>query len=123
MIRQIDTILMIHGLWLTPRSWDGFRDMFELRGYRVLTPAWPGLHSNLEDVRRDPSDLEGVGIVEIAEHYEDIVRGLDGPVILIGHSLGGLIVQMLLDRGYGAAGVAISAFAPKGVFRMPISTI
>jgi pimeloyl-ACP methyl ester carboxylesterase len=123
MVRQINTILMIHGLWLTPRSWDGFRDLFEMRGYRVLTPAWPGIHGSHQDMRRDPLEPEGLGIVEIAEHYEGIVRGLDSSAILIGHSLGGLIVQMLLDRGYGSAGVAISAIPPKGIFRMPISTI
>ncbi len=89
----------------------------------MLTPAWPRLQGEVEDVRRDPSALAGLGVSEIADHYEKFVRALDEPPILMGHSFGGLIVQMLLDRGLGAAGVAIDAAAPKGILRLPFSAI
>jgi pimeloyl-ACP methyl ester carboxylesterase len=116
-------IILIHGLWLTPRSWESFRAFYEGRGYNVLTPAWPRIHGEVEDVRRDPSALAGLGVLEIADHYEQIVKALDGPPIIMGHSFGGLIVQILLDRGLGAAGVGIDAAAPKGVFRLPFSAL
>jgi len=117
------TIVLIHGMFMTPRSWDPFRGFFEARGYRVMTPPWPRLRGEVEDIRRDPSALNGLGVTEIANHYENVIRELDEPPILMGHSFGGLFVQMLLDRGLGVAGVAIDAAAPKGVLKLPWSQI
>ncbi len=123
MNEESKTIVLIHGLWLTPRSWESFRAFYEERGYKVLTPAWPRIHGEVEDIRRDPSALAGLGVREIADHYEQIIKTLDEPPIIMGHSFGGLIVQILLDRGLGAAGVAIDPAAPKGVFRLPFSAL
>jgi len=118
-----NTIVLIHGLWLTPRSWELFQGLYQKRGWRVLAPAWPRMKGEVEAIRRDPSPLAGLGIAEIADHYEDVLRGLSEPPILMGHSFGGLIVQMLLDRGLGAAGVALDSAAPKGVLRLPVSAM
>jgi pimeloyl-ACP methyl ester carboxylesterase len=123
MDRKTNTIVLIHGLWLTPLSWESFRTFYEARGYKVLAPAWPRMEGEVEDIRRDPSALAGLGVVEIADHYDRLVRSLDVPPIIIGHSFGGLIVQILLDRGLGAAGVGIDAVAPKGVYRLPFSAL
>ncbi len=117
------TILLIHGMFMTPRSWDPFRGYYEARGYRVLTPPWPRMNGEVEDIRRDPSALNGLGTKEIVDHYENIIREQDEPPIVMGHSVGGLFVQMLLDRGLGAVGVGIDAAAPKGVLRLPWSQI
>ena len=117
------TILLIHGMFMTPRSWDPFRGYYEARGYRVLTPPWPRMKGEVEDIRRDPSALNGLGTIEIVDHYENIVREQDQPPIIMGHSVGGLFVQMLLDRGLGAVGVGIDAAAPKGVLRLPWAQI
>jgi pimeloyl-ACP methyl ester carboxylesterase len=89
----------------------------------VLAPAWPRMPGEVEDVRRDPSALNGLGLSEIVEHYEGIVRGLDRPPVIIGHSFGGLVTELLLDRGLGAAGVAISPAPVKGVLRLPPAMI
>ena len=112
-------IVLVHGLWLTPRSWEGWKERFEKRGRRVLAPAWPRMPAEVEDVRRDPWALNGLGLTEIVDHYERIVRGLDRPPVIIGHSFGGLVCELLLDRGLGAAGVAISPAPVKGVLRLP----
>ena len=112
-------VVLVHGLWLTPRSWEGWVERCENRGHRVLAPAWPRMPGEVEDVRRDPSPLNGLGLAEIVAHYEGIVRGLDRPPVLIGHSFGGLVAELLLDRGLGAAGVAISPAPVKGVLRLP----
>ena len=112
-------IVLVHGLWPTPRCWEGWTERCENRGHRVLAPAWPRMPGEVEDVRRDPSALNGLGLAEIVAHYEDIVRGLDRPPVIMGHSLGGLVTELLLDRGLGAAGVAISPAPVKGVLRVP----
>jgi pimeloyl-ACP methyl ester carboxylesterase len=123
MTSKTNTIVLIHGAWMTPRSWDPFRGFYEERGYRVLTPPWPRIEGEVEEIRRDPSELAGLGIAEIVDGYEQVIRLLGERPIIMGHSFGGLFVQMLLDRGLGAAGVAIDAAAPKGVLRLPFSQI
>jgi pimeloyl-ACP methyl ester carboxylesterase len=118
-----EPIVLIHGMWMTPRSWEHWINHYTDRGYRVLAPAWPGLDAEPEELRRDPSPLRGLGITEVVDHYDKIIRGLDRPPIIIGHSFGGLFAQLLLDRGLGAAGVALGTGAPKGVLRLPYTTL
>jgi pimeloyl-ACP methyl ester carboxylesterase len=108
-------IVFIHGAWVTPRCWDEMRGWFESRGHECVAPAWPGKDRSVEEIRQDTSPLKGLGLGEIVAHYEQIVRGLDEPPILIGHSFGGLVTQILLDRGLGARGVAIDPAPPRGV--------
>src|SRR4029453_4501536 len=110
------TVLFIHGGWVTPSCWDRFVSYFEARGHRCLAPAWPGKDRWAKGTRADPSPLAGLGIGEIVDHYDRIARELDEPPILIGHSYGGLFVQLLLDRGLGAGGVGVDTAPPKGVF-------
>ncbi len=110
------TVVFVHGAWVTSPSWDRWVRRYEARGYRCLAPAWPYDDRPAVELRRDPdSRLAGVGLGEIADHYAAAVRGLDEPPILVGHSFGGLFVQMLLGRRLGAAGVAIDPAPPKGV--------
>jgi pimeloyl-ACP methyl ester carboxylesterase len=116
-------IVLIHGLWLSPRSWEGWKERFETRGHQVLAPAWPRMQEDPAEVRRDPSPLNGLGITEIVDHYDAIVRGLDQPPIVMGHSFGGLITEMLLDRGLGVCGVALSPAPFKGILRLPPAQI
>lgn len=116
------TILLIHGLWVTPLSWEKFKGYFESRGNNVIAPPWPGINKNVAAMRRDPSGLNGIGIEEVVAHYTGIIRGLPEPPIIMGHSYGGLITQLLIDKGLGAAGVAIDSVPPKGILVLPLST-
>jgi pimeloyl-ACP methyl ester carboxylesterase len=120
---QKPAVVLIHGMWMTPRSWDHCVDHYTDRGYRAIAPGWPGIDKEPEEIRRDPSALKGLGIKKCVDHYEQIIRGLDRPPIIIGHSFGGLFTQLLLDRGLGAAGVAIGTAPPKGVIVLPQSTL
>src|SRR5918911_3941192 len=74
-------IVLIHGLWMTPRSWEHWIERYRARGHHVLAPAWPGLDADLDTLRAGPSPIEELGIAEIVDHYDAIVRGLDTPPI------------------------------------------
>jgi pimeloyl-ACP methyl ester carboxylesterase len=117
------TIVLIHGLWMTPLSWEHWIDRYENRGYHVMAPAWPGMGGDIDELRHDPSAIEHLGVDEIVAHYETIIRELDGPPIIMGHSFGGAFTQILLDRGLGCAGVAIDSAPVKGILTLPLSTL
>ena len=117
------TIVLIHGFWVTPRSWEHWITHYEAKGYRVLAPAYPGFEVEVEALNRDPSPIERVTVPEIIAHLEAVVRELDTPPILIGHSAGGTFVQLLLDRGVGAAGVALNSAPTEGVLVTPLSQL
>jgi pimeloyl-ACP methyl ester carboxylesterase len=117
------TIVLIHGLWLTPRSWEGWIDRFQKAGYNVIAPPWPGLEGEVEAIRKDPSPLKRLKLKTVVDHYERVIRKLDSPPIIMGHSFGGLITQMLIDRGLGAAGILVDSAQTAGVAVLPFSTI
>jgi pimeloyl-ACP methyl ester carboxylesterase len=114
------TVVLIHGAWVGPGCWDQFRARYEARGYRVLVPAWPFDDHPVADLRAEPDPrLAKSGIPQIVDHYDAIIRALSEPPILVGHSFGGLFVQVLVDRGLGACGVAINPAPPRGVLPGP----
>lgn len=107
-----DTIVLIHGLWVTALIWEQWIARYRARGYRVLAPGWPGLDRGIAELRRDPSGIARLRMTDITAHYGPLMGGLSSPPALIGHCLGGLVVQILLDGGLGAAGVAIHPAPP-----------
>ncbi len=110
------TILLVHGAYVTPDCWEQFRKAYEDQGRTVLVPAWPHFDPPVAKLQRDPDPrIAGLTIRDLVDHFDKLIRALPEPPILIGHSFGGLIVQMLLDRGLGAAGVALDAGPPRGV--------
>ena len=123
MSQPLNAIVLIHGLWMTSLSWENWIKRYTDHGYRVVARSWPGMDVGIEELRRDPSAIATLGITEIVDHYEQIIRSLDGPPFIVGHSFGGLITQILLDRGLGAAGVAIAPAPVKGILFLPLSTI
>jgi alpha-beta hydrolase superfamily lysophospholipase len=116
-------LMLIHGAWLSARSWENFADYFGKRGFDVSAPEWPRKEGDVEELRERTEQLKGLGIAEIVDHYEEQIRALDEPPVLIGHSFGGLIVELLLDRGLGRAGVALSPAPPKGILVLPFSSL
>jgi pimeloyl-ACP methyl ester carboxylesterase len=118
-----DTVVLIHGFWVTPRSWENWITHYENQGYRALAPAYPGFEVEVEALNADPSPIEALTVPQIIEHLEAIVGALETPPILIGHSAGGAFVQILLDHGFGAAGVAINSAPTEGVKVVPLSQI
>jgi pimeloyl-ACP methyl ester carboxylesterase len=112
------TIVLIHGLWLTALSWEKWVERFSSKGHRVVAESWPGMNVGVEQLRRDPSAVANLGIAEIVEHYQEIIQGLGERPIIMGHSFGGLITQILLDHGLGSAGVAMDSAPVKGIFKL-----
>jgi pimeloyl-ACP methyl ester carboxylesterase len=117
------TIVLAHGFWVTPRSWEHWIAHYEGKDYRVLAPAYPGYEVEVEALNEDPSPVERVSVAEIIAHLESVIGELDPPPILIGHSAGGAFVQILLDHGFGAAGVALSSAPTEGVPVVPFSQL
>lgn len=118
-----DTIVLIHGFWVTPRSWEHWITRFESQGYTVIAPAYPGFEVEVEALNADPTPVERLTVAAIVEHLEGVIRELPRPPILIGHSAGGVFVQLLLDKGLGAAGVAINSAPTEGVRVAPLSQL
>jgi pimeloyl-ACP methyl ester carboxylesterase len=118
-----DTIVLVHGFWVTPRSWEEWLARYEQAGYRVLAPAYPGFEVEVEALNADPSPIEAVTVPQIIEHFETIIGQLDSAPIIMGHSAGGAFTQILLDHGFGAAGVAINSAPTEGVAVVPLSQI
>ncbi|HET8951183.1 MAG TPA: alpha/beta fold hydrolase [Solirubrobacteraceae bacterium] len=118
-----DTVVLIHGLWMNGRSWEHWSARYEQRGLRVLSPSWPGMDGEVEALRADTSAFDDLGIEAILDHYAQIIAELPEPPIVMGHSFGGAFTQVLLDRGLGAAGVAIDPAPLKGMLALPASTL
>ncbi|MEU1201539.1 alpha/beta hydrolase [Streptomyces sp. NPDC005813] len=121
-----DTVVLIHGLWMTPLSWEHWVTRYEQRGLKVVTPGYPGIQpgeAGVDAIRKDPSPLANLGVREVFDHLSQVVGALDTKPIIMGHSFGGAFVQLLLDAGLGAAGVSIDGAAVKGVKALPFSEI
>ena len=116
-------VVFVHGLWLHATSWDPWVDLFREAGYAPTAPGWPGDSDTVEETQRDPSKVADKGLDEVVDHYAQIIRGLDAPPIVIGHSFGGLIVQRLLGQDLAAAAVAIDPAPIKGVLYLPPSAL
>ena len=117
-------IVLIHGLWMTPKSWNTWAEYFRARGHEVIVPGWPGIDDReVAEIRSNPEPLEGIGLAQIADHYERIIRALPQKPIIMGHSFGGLLTQMLADRGLGAAYVGVTPGQPAGITTLPASTL
>ncbi|MFF5171802.1 alpha/beta hydrolase [Micromonospora sp. NPDC000089] len=120
---RVDTIVLIHGLWMTPRSWEGWARRYRSFGFRVETPAWPGMEGTVEALRDDPAPIAGITLDRIIEQHAALIGSLPNPPIVMGHSFGGLVAQVLLDRGFGATAVAVAPAPVRGVLRLPVSTL
>ena len=118
-----DTIVLVHGFWVTPRSWEHWITHYEAQGYKVLAPAYPGFEVEVEALNADPTPIVDVTFPQIIERYESVIGELDAPPIIIGHSAGGAITQVLLDHGFGAAGVALNSAPTEGVPVAPLSQL
>jgi pimeloyl-ACP methyl ester carboxylesterase len=120
---NVTTIVLIPGLWMTALSWENWIKHYSDKGYSVIAVNWPGMEGGIEQLRRDPGSFASLGLKGVVDHYEQIIRELETPPIIIGHGFGGLVAQILLDRGWSATGAAIASAPVKGIARLPLSVL
>ena len=117
------TVVFIHGAFVSSQCWDEWKDYFEQHGYTVYAPAWPHKDAPARTLRSRQPDaaIASIRLEQLVNYYDSLIQRLPEKPILIGHSLGGLIVQLLLQRDRGAAGIAIHSVAPKGTMTFKLS--
>ena len=120
---NITTIVLVPSLWMTALCWEHWVKHYSDKGYCVVARSWPGMEGGIEQLRRDPSSFASLGLNEVVDHYEQIIRELETPPIIIGYGIGGLVAQILLDRGWGAAGAALASAPVRGIARLPLSML
>jgi pimeloyl-ACP methyl ester carboxylesterase len=116
-------VVFIHGLWLLPSSWNNWVEFFEQDGYAGLTPDWPDDPETVEVARAEPEILAKKNLKQIADHTAEVIGGLQKKPAVMGHSTGGLLAQIIADRGLSAVTVAIDPGPFRGVLPLPISTL
>src|SRR6476661_8269086 len=116
-------VVLIHGLWVLPSSWNNWVELFEQNGYAGLTPDWPGDPETVEEARANPDVLAKKNLKQVADHTAEVIDKLDRKPAVMGHSTGGLLTQMIADRGLSAATVAIDPGPFRGVLPLPLSAL
>jgi pimeloyl-ACP methyl ester carboxylesterase len=116
-------VVFIHGLWLLPSSWDNWVELFEEAGYAGLTPDWPDDPETIEEARANPDVFANKTLGQIADHTAEVIGKLDKKPAVMGHSTGGLLAQMIADRGLSAATVGIDPGPFRGVLPLPLSAL
>jgi non-heme chloroperoxidase len=116
-------VMFIHGLWLLPSSWDDWAKVFEEARYVALTPDWPDDPETVEDARAEPEVLANKTLKQVADHTTEVIKALDKKPVIMGHSTGGLLAEMLAGQGLSAATVAIDPGVFRGVLPLPLSVL
>ncbi|MEU0743619.1 alpha/beta hydrolase [Streptomyces sp. NPDC006134] len=116
-------VVFVHGLWLLPTSWDRWAGVFEEAGYTAVTPGWPDDPETVEEARAHPESFAGKTVGQVADHFCGLVRKLDVKPVVVGHSFGGLITQIIAGRELSRASVAIDPAPFRGVLPLPLSSL
>lgn len=116
-------VVFVHGLWLLPTSWDRWADVFEAAGFAPLTPGWPDDPDTVAEANAHPEVFAGKGVGEVADHFCGLIEKLDRTPVVVGHSFGGLITQIIAGRGLSRASVAIDPAPFRGVLPLPLSSL
>ncbi|MFT3934128.1 MAG: alpha/beta fold hydrolase [Chitinophagaceae bacterium] len=116
-------VLFITGAFVGNNCWDKWKTHFESKGYKTSAPPWPGKDASPQALRsRQPDPVIAANrLAALTDYYSNLAEEFSSPPILIGHSIGGLLVQLLLQRGLGSAGVAIHSVPPQGIMTFKFS--
>jgi len=116
-------VVFVHGLWLLAGSWQPWTELFEQAGYATVAPGWPDEPPSVEQARARPGAFAGKTVARVAEHLDEVLGRLERKPALVGHSFGGLLVQMLAGQGLAEVTVAIDPAPFRGVLALPLSAL
>jgi non-heme chloroperoxidase len=116
-------VVFVHGLWLLPSSWDRWAGLFVGAGFATLSPGWPDDPDTVQEAKEHPEVFAKKSVGQVADHFDEVIRGLDKKPAVVGHSFGGLMTEILAGRGLSAASVVISPAPFRGVLPLPISSL
>jgi non-heme chloroperoxidase len=116
-------VVFIHGLWLLPHSWDRWATVFAQAGYAPVQPGWPDDPETVEEANAHPEVFAHKTVGQVADHCAEVIGQLNAKPAVIGHSFGGLLVQIIAGRGLSAATVAIDPAPFRGVLPLPFSAL
>jgi non-heme chloroperoxidase len=116
-------VVFIHGLWLLASSWDRWATAFEEAGYTAISPGWPDDPETVDEANAHPEVFANKTVGQVADHFQEVIRGLDRKPAVIGHSFGGLLAQIVAGRGCSVVSVAIDPAPFRGVLALPISSL
>jgi non-heme chloroperoxidase len=116
-------VTFVHGLWIAKDSWAPWMELFEAAGYEAVAPAWPGEAATTAATRADPQAQAGKGLAEIVDHFAAGLPPVEERPVVVGHSFGGLIAQILLARKLVVGAVAIDPAPIKGVRGLPLAQL
>jgi pimeloyl-ACP methyl ester carboxylesterase len=116
-------VAFIHGLWLLPSSWERWAAMFEEAGFVAVSPGWPDDPETVEEAKAHPEVFAHKSVGQIADYVDGIIRRLDKKPVVIGHSFGGLLAQIVAGRGLASVTVAIDPAPFRGVLPLPVSAL
>lgn len=72
--RRPDTVVLVHGLWMTPRSWQGWVAHYEQQGLTVLAPGYPGFEIEVEGLRENPQLIADLTVPETLDHLASVIE-------------------------------------------------
>ena len=116
-------VVFVHGLWLLPSSWDRWAKFFDEAGYTALTPGWPDDPETVAQANARPELFAKTTVGQVADYLGALIGGLKKKPVVIGHSFGGLLAQVIAGRGKAAATVAIDPAPFRGVLPLPFSAL
>ena len=116
-----ETIFLIHGMWGGPWYWENYKHVFEQQGYRCVAATLP-FHDMAPDDVPDPR-LGTCSLLDYAAAMEQEIRRMGLKPIVVGHSMGGLLAQILGSRGLAKALVLLSPASPAGIMGLRISVM
>jgi pimeloyl-ACP methyl ester carboxylesterase len=116
-------VVFVHGLWLLSSSWDRWAKLFDAAGYVSVLPGWPDDPETVEEAAEHPDVFAKKSVAQVADHFDEVIAGLEKKPAVVGHSFGGLMTEILAGRGSAAVSVAISPAPFRGVLPLPISSL
>jgi pimeloyl-ACP methyl ester carboxylesterase len=122
-VSGLHPVVFVHGLWLLPGSWQRWAEVFEEAGYIALTPDWPGDPASVAEANANPGAMANKTVGQVADHFSAVIAQLQRKPAVIGHTLGGLLAQILAGRGQSAVTVAIAPAPFRGVLPLPFSAL